>query len=348
MATIVATATAVPEHLINQAEALACARALPVGPRRGASVQAIFERAGVRQRYLARPLEWVMAPRPLSESSRAYQAHAVPLGRRAAAECLARAGLSARDVDLLITVSCTGLMIPSLDAYLVNELGFRPDVRRLPITELGCAGGAAALARAADFVRAYPDANVLVVAVELASMTFQPHDGSMANVVSGALFGDGAAAALVSGRAGSGARILDTASHLFPDSYDAMGFDLRETGLHIILSRDVTDLIRTELRPVATRLLDRNGLTRADLTFFVLHPGGRRIMEMMQAELAIPAEQVQPSWDVLATYGNLSSATVLFVLDEWLARRQRPRGERGMMGAFGPGFSAELLLLEWT
>lgn len=349
MGTIVATATAVPEYLVYQADAAeACAGALPVEPRRMASVRAIFENAGVRERYLARPLDWVMTPRPLGESSREYQAHAVSLGRRVAADCLARAGLSARDVDMLITVSCTGVMIPSLDAYLINELGFRSDVRRLPITELGCAGGAAAVARADDFVRAYPDANALVVAVELTSLTFQTEDGSMANVVSGALFGDGAAAALISGRPRAGARILDTTSHLFADSYGAMGFDLRETGLHIILSKDVTDLIRAELRPLAARFLGRNGLTREDLSFFVLHPGGRKILETMQAELAIPSEQVQPSWNVLAEYGNLSSATVLFVLDEWLTRRQRPIGERGMMGAFGPGFSAELLLLEWA
>jgi alkylresorcinol/alkylpyrone synthase len=348
MATITATATAVPPHRFVQEQAAAYARAMPVEARRMATVQQIFQNAGVRQRYLVRPLDWVMRPRPLSETSREYQIQAIALGREVAVGCLEWAGLTPRDVDMLITVSCTGLMIPSLDAYLINELGFRRDTRRLPITELGCAGGAAALARAGEFVRAYPTRSALVVCVELASLTFQQHDGSMANMVSGALFGDGASAALVTGPDRPGARVLDSESFLFPDSYDAMGFDLRGTGLHIVLSKSVDGLIRSELRGVAERLLSRNGLSRDDLSFFVLHPGGRKVLECMEEELAIPREQVEPSWRVLAEYGNLSSATVLFVLDEWLKRRTPRSGEYGALAAFGPGFSAELLLLRWA
>jgi alkylresorcinol/alkylpyrone synthase len=348
MATVTATATAVPDHCFCQEEAKRFARAMPVEPRRMATVQALFENAGVRQRYGVHPLDYVMTPRPLSQTSREYQAHAVDLGTRVARECLSRAGLAPTDVDYVIAVSCTGVMIPSLDAYLINELGMRADVRRLPITELGCAGGAVAISRAHEFTRAFPGANVLVVAVELSTLTFQQCDGSMANMVSGALFGDGAAAALVTGRAAAGAEVLDTESYLFPRSYDAMGFDLRETGLHIVLSKNVGDLIRAEMRGVGERLLARNRLTRADLRFFVLHPGGRKVLEVMEEELQIPRELTQPSWNVLAEYGNLSSATVLFVLDEWLTRRSRPVGESGLMAAFGPGFSAELLLLRWS
>jgi alkylresorcinol/alkylpyrone synthase len=348
MAIITATATAVPDHPFGQEEAQRYARAMPVEPRRLATVQALFENAGVRQRYGVHPLDFVMTPRPLSQTSREYQAHAVELGTRVARDCLERAGLAPADGDYVITVSCTGVMIPSLDAYLINDLGMRANVRRLPITELGCAGGAVAISRAHEFARAFPDANVLVVAVELSTLTFQQGDGSMANMVSGALFGDGAAAALVTGRGGSGAEVLDTESYLFPRSYDTMGFDLRETGLHIVLSRNVGDLIRSETRGVGERLLERNGLSRADLRFFVLHPGGRKVLEVMEEELQIPRELTQPSWNVLAEYGNLSSATVLFVLDEWLTRRARSPGDHGLMAAFGPGFSAELLLLRWT
>jgi alkylresorcinol/alkylpyrone synthase len=348
MPTIVATATAVPEHRFCQDEAKRCAQRMPVDARRRATVEAIFDNAGVRQRFGVEPLEYVMTPRPLAESSRQYQAHAVPLGVKVARSCLDRAGVAADEVDMLITVSCTGLMIPSLDAYLINELGCRRNVRRLPITELGCAGGAAAVARAYEFLRAFPEANALVVSVELSTLTFQQGDGSMANLVSGALFGDGAAAALVTGRSGRGAEILDVESFLFPDSYDTMGFDLRETGLHIVLAKGVGELVRSELRGVAERLLARNGLSRDDMRFFVLHPGGRRVLECVEEELAIPREQTQPSWNVLAEYGNLSSATVLFVLDEWLTTRERPRGQYGLMAAFGPGFSAEMLLLRWA
>jgi alkylresorcinol/alkylpyrone synthase len=346
--TITATATAVPPHRFAQEQAAAYARAMPVEPRRMAVVQQIFQNAGVKQRFGVQPLDWVMTPRPLSQTSREYQAQAIPLAREVAVGCLERAGVGPADVDMLITVSCTGVMIPSLDAYLINEFGFRRDTRRLPITELGCAGGAAALARASEFVRAYPDKNALVVAVELTTLTFQQHDASMANMVSGALFGDGAAAAVVTGADRPGARVLDGESFLFPDSYDAMGFDLRETGLHIVLSKDVDDLIRRDLGGVTERLLSRNGLTRDDLSFFVLHPGGRKILECMEEELAIPREQVAPSWSVLAEYGNLSSATVLFVLDEWLMRRTPTPGQHGLLAAFGPGFSAELLLLKWA
>jgi alkylresorcinol/alkylpyrone synthase len=348
MPTITATATAVPPHRFAQEQAAAYARAMPVEPRRMATVQQIFQNAGVRQRFGVQPLEWVMTPRPLSQTSREYQAQAVPLAREVAVGCLERAGLTPRDVDMLITVSCTGVMIPSLDAYLINELGFRRDSRRLPITELGCAGGAAALARASEFVRAYPEKNALVVALELCTLTFQQQDASMANMVSGALFGDGAAAALVSGADRPGARVIDAESFLFADSYEAMGFDLRETGLHIVLSKDVCELIRRDLGPVAEQLLARNGLARQDLSYFVLHPGGRKVLECLEAELAIPREQVAPSWSVLAEYGNLSSATVLFVLDEWLMRRTPRPGEHGLLAAFGPGFSAEMLLLRWA
>jgi alkylresorcinol/alkylpyrone synthase len=348
MATITATATAVPDHRYCQDEVKLRPRSMSVEPRRMATVQAIIENAGVRQRFGVETLDYVMTPRPLSQTSRQYQTHAVELGRRVARQCLDRAGLDPSQVDYVITVSCTGVMIPSLDAYLINDLGMRPDVRRLPITELGCAGGAVALSRAHEFARAFPEANVLVVAVELSSLTFQQGDASMANIVSGALFGDGAAAALVTGRPGRGAEVIDTESHLFPGSYDTMGFDLRETGLHIVLSKHVGELIRAGLGPVLDRLLARNRLGRADLRFFVLHPGGRKVLEIMEEELQLPRELTQPSWNVLAEYGNLSSATVLFVLDEWLTSRTRVPGERGIMAAFGPGFSAELLLLRWS
>jgi alkylresorcinol/alkylpyrone synthase len=218
----------------------------------------------------------------------------------------------------------------------------------VPITELGCAGGAAAVARASELLRGRPEANALVVAVELSTLTFQQGDGSLANMVSGALFGDGAAAALLRRGPARGARVVDAESYLFPDSYDAMGFDLRETGLHIVLSKDVHTLIRDEIGAVSDRLLARHGLVRDDLAAFVLHPGGRKILECMEQALEIPRALVLPSWNVLAEYGNLSSATVLFVLDEWLSHRPLRPGQYGLMGAFGPGFSAELVLLQWT
>ena len=252
------------------------------------------------------------------------------------------------EIDLIITVSCTGVMIPSLDAHLVNAMGFRSNVRRLPITELGCAAGASAIARGRDFLLAFPRGRVLIVAVELASLTFQRGSLSQANLISSILFGDGAAAAVMCGQDAPGPRVLDAESYLFPDSIDAMGFDLKETGLHIVLSRDVPDMIRGRIRDLVRCFLERRGLVAEGIDVFVLHPGGRKLLLAIEEELALPRQRTQPSWDVLAEYGNLSSASVLFVLHEWLTRRRPAPGSLGLMAAFGPGFTAEQLLLQWA
>jgi alkylresorcinol/alkylpyrone synthase len=238
-------------------------------------------------------------------------------------------------------------MIPSLDAHLINRMGFRPDVRRVPITELGCAAGAAALGRCTDYLRGYPGGTALVVAVELPSLTFQRRDLSQANLISTILFGDGAAAAVVTGRPGRGPRILEVASHLLPDTIDAMGFDLQGDGFHIILSKEVPALIRDRIKQILCTTLVRRGLSTADISAYVLHPGGRALLQAIQDELGLTDEDTQPSWNVLRECGNQSSASVLFVLDEWLRTRQLPSGAYGMLAAFGPGFSAETALLAW-
>ena len=346
--TVAATATALPAHRIGREEVKRyLQRVFSLDEMRLQAMLAVVDHSQVSQRFCIHPIDEVIRPRPLDETSRDYAEHAVALGRRVAGDCLERAGVAAADVDLLITVSCTGVMIPSLDAHLANLLGFRPDVRRLPITELGCAAGAAALARAADFVRAWPEATVLVVAVEIPSLTFQRHDRSQANLISSILFGDGAAAALVTGRAARGPRILQSESHLFPDSLGAMGFDLGSDGFHIVLSRDVPELIRAEVRGLLDRFLARAGVGREQLGAFILHPGGQKLLAYMEQELALTPADTACSWHVLREYGNQSSASVLFVLHERLARESPPPGSHGLLAAFGPGFSAELLLLGW-
>jgi alkylresorcinol/alkylpyrone synthase len=263
-------------------------------------------------------------------------------------DSLERAGMMPQEIDLIITVSCTGFMIPSLDAHLINELGFRPDVKRLPITELGCAAGGAALARAAEFIRAFPGASVLVIAVEIPSLTFQRGDFSQANLISTVLFGDGAAAAVVTGQPGPGPRVVGTDSYLFPHSLDAMGFDLKDSGFHIVLSKDVPQLIREQIKELLTRFLARHNLTKEQLSAFILHPGGQKLLLYIEEELGLSRCDTQFSWDVLSEYGNLSSASVLFVLHECLKKRQFESGDYGIMAAFGPGFSSEMLLLQWT
>ena len=347
--TIAATATAVPPFCIGRDEVKRyLQRTFSLNDARLEAMLAIVDHSQVRQRYCIHPTETIIRHRGLDEVNREYADHAVRLGAQVVEEALTRAGLRASQVDLLITVSCTGVMIPSLDAHLANRFGFRSDVRRLPITELGCAAGAAALSYAADHLRAYPDATVLVVAVELPSLTFQRHDTSQANLISSILFGDGAAAAIVSGsRAASGPRIVRTESHLFPDSLDAMGFDLQSNGFHIVLSRDVPELIRKEVRGLVDRFLARAGVGREELGAFIVHPGGQKLLGFIETELGLTESDTECSWHVLREYGNQSSVSVLFVLHEWLARHTPRAGTHGLVAAFGPGFSANLLLLRW-
>lgn len=348
---IAATATAVPSHAVGRDEVKACLRQVfSLEARRLEAMMAVIDNSQVQQRYCVRPVDYIVQPRSLEQTSREYREHSICLGRRVAADCLRKAGLAPGEIDMLITVSCTGVMIPSLDAYLMNDLGFRADVKRLPITELGCAAGAAAMARAADLVHAYPGASVLVVAVEIPSLAFQGSDVTQANLISTVLFGDGAAAAVVTGRALDGTRgpqILGSESFLFPNSIDAMGFDLFDNGFHIVLSKDVPQLIRDHIGGLLTAFLARHGLTQDQISAFILHPGGQKLLLYVEEELGLRRCNTQPSWDVLRDYGNLSSASVLFVLHEWLTKRSIASRQYGLMAAFGPGFSAEMLLLQW-
>ncbi len=348
MITLTATTTAVPPYPLKRTEVQAALRtAFRLDERRLAAAMAIVDHAQVEQRYGVFPLEYLIRPRSLTQTTLEYQEHARGLARQVARRCLKHAELQPGDIDLIITVSCTGYMIPSLDAYLINDLGFRSDVRRLPITELGCIAGAMALTQAWSFVRAFPDANVLVIAVELPSLTFQPHDTSTANIIATALFGDGAAAALVTGQPRRGVEIVDTQSALVPGTLGDMGYDLRDNGFHMVLSKDVPHILRAQIGALSTSFLGRHGLAVDQIAAFALHPGGKKILEYVEYELQLQREQTQPSWDVLRDYGNLSSAAILFVLHAWLTQRNLQGGAYGLAAGFGPGLSAELLLLRW-
>lgn len=348
-ATIAATATAVPPHILTSDDVKTYIRKVfDLEGRRLDAMMTVIDNAQVLKRHAIFPVEYIVQPRSLAQTSLEYQEHAVILGRQAAEACLAKAGMVPADIDMIITVSCTGFMIPSLDAHLINLMGFRSDVRRLPLTELGCAAGAMALARASEFVRAFPEKTVLIVSVELATLTFQRGDLSQANLISCVLFGDGAAAAVVTGRAASGPRIVDTTTYTFPQSLDAMGFDLRESGFHIVLSKDVPQMVRDKIKELVDNFLSRRGLTRKEVAAFIIHPGGQKLLSYIEEQLGLCRCDTQLSWDVLGQYGNLSSATILFILDAWLTTRTMNPGDYGLAAAFGPGFSAELLLLQWT
>jgi alkylresorcinol/alkylpyrone synthase len=349
-ATILASATALPPYPVTRDDVkYYMGRVFDIPERRVEAMMSIVDNAQVQRRYAIFPIDYTVEPRPLQQTNNEYIEHAIKLGREAAEKCLCRAGLKAEDVDLIITVSCTGFMIPSLDAHLINLMGFRPNVCRMPFTELGCAAGAMALSRAADFIKSNPGANALIIAVELPSLTFQRKDLSQANLISSILFGDGAAAVLVTGKEKPGRpRILVTETYTFPDSLDAMGFDLRDSGFHILLSKDVPEMIGAQIKDLVHGFLERHGKTRKDIKGWILHPGGARLLGNVEEQLGLCKCDTQPSWDILANVGNLSSATILFILQEWLEKRPLKAGEHAMAAAFGPGFSAEFLLLQWN
>jgi alkylresorcinol/alkylpyrone synthase len=349
MATISATSTAHPPYRYDQEEILrSLSLWLADDERMLMLAQRIFAHADVQTRYGCRELLDLVHPLSITQTSRLYQEQACLLGERVARQCLAQAEVAPGAVDLVISTSCTGFMIPSLDAYLANILGFSPHVKRLPITELGCAAGAAALARAFDYLQAFPEHTVLVVAVELPSLTFQVRDLSPANIVSSALFGDGAAAVLLTGRPQPGKPcILATESTLFPHSTDLMGFALKDSGLHIVLSAEIPEVVSAAVPDLVSHFLARQQLSLENLTHFLLHPGGRRVLDGLAHCLALPEERVAVSRHILRHYGNLSSASVLFIVDQFLTTEKTQAGDLGLLLAFGPGFSAEALLLQW-
>lgn len=366
-AALLNTAIALPSHVYTQAEIGAIVGAwLGDDPQRAAKAQAVMSHAEIARRYTVRPAEWYLSHTALGERSAVYKEEMIRLCEQAAHEALEGAGVPAEAVGLIISTSCTGLMIPSVEAYLMNRLPFRPDTRRQPLTALGCAAGAAAIGQATTYLQAHPDRAALILSAELASLTAQVRDLSMANIVSVALFGDGAAATVAVGERYAGpsavpgprdgarpppqrlaARVLYTRSVLFPDSEDMMGFDLTDGGLKIFLLPRVPRFLRTKLPGQVAAFLGANGLRLSDLQHFLLHPGGRKVLEGMQERLQLTPAQTRLSWQVLRDYGNLSSATVLFLLHHF-EREASPRpGDYGLLAAVGPGFAAELVLLQW-
>lgn len=307
-----------------------------------------YERGLVDTRACVLPIEEVFQPRGFEEKNDIYMRAAADLGEKAVRRALDAAHIRADEVDFFVATSCTGFMIPSVDAVIAHRLGMKNSLSRLPITQHGCAGGVVALRQAQEHLLAHPEHTVLVLAVEIPSVTFQHEDFSPANIISASLFGDGAAAVVL--RADGPAdlpRILATDSRLFPDSLDLMGFQLRDSGLKIVLSKRVPEAIR-EHAPTALRdFLGRNGLDDSDIRHFLLHPGGRKIVEGFESTFGLGEGGLDLTRSVLREHGNLSSATVLFVLDAMQRSGRARTNDMGILVAFGPGFGCETLLLGW-
>ena len=341
-------ATALPENTITTDEAVArLAQFFVTSGEDRQLVESLFANTGIDQRYLARPASFYLQERSLTARNAVYNTVAPQLGIAAARRALDQAGLRAADVDLIIDTSCTGVMIPALDVHVANALGFRPNVRRIPLTEAGCAAGATSLALASELLGDKPDATALLVSVELPSLTLQLDDTSRANLVSSAIFGDGAAAVVVSNREPKGPafELLEHQTTLFPDTTDIMGFDLKTEGFQIVLSKRIPLLVRKQLRGEVDAFLESHGLSLKDIGFHVIHPGGTKVLDNVRDVLGLEEADVAPSREVLRRYGNLSSASVHFVAKEILERDAFPNHDFGLLIAMGPGFTVELALV---
>ncbi len=339
--------TAVPPHRLPQTRAREFAERF----FRGSGLQldrllTIFENTKIESRYLACPLEWYEEDVPFSEVNRIYLREAVALSVRAARTALERSGVVPAEIGGVVFVSSTGIATPSLDVEIIQELGLPSSSFRVPLWGLGCAGGVSGLARAAQ-LSAASQSPVLLVAVELCTLTFQRNDLSKANLVATSLFADGAAAVVLVPRGERDSfKIIDHYSYLFPNSQFVMGWDLVDGGLKVRFDRSIPQIAEEKLPQVISRALDKWGVARGDLRHFLFHPGGAKVIEAYRKSLQIPDEKLLYTEEILKKYGNMSSPTVIFSLEKYLEENSFS-GELGLMLALGPGFSAETILFEF-
>ncbi|MEJ2882096.1 type III polyketide synthase [Pedobacter sp. GR22-6] len=311
-------------------------------------VRKIFENAGVDKRYSIMSPEEVFSNLSFQERNDIYIREGIKLSADCLSLALEKANWKADQLDYLITVSCTGIMIPSLDAYLINKLELRQDIVRLPVTEMGCAAGISGILYATNFLKAHPGKRAAVIAYESPTATFQLNDFSMANVVSAAIFGDGVACALLSSAPEDlGPEIIAQEMYHFYDAEQMMGFKLSNTGLQMVLDVAVPETIEAQFPEIIHPFLAKQGLSIKDIEHLIFHPGGKKIVQMVEGLFAGLGKNIAETKEVLRLYGNMSSATVLYVLERYLDEIKPSSGEYGLMLSFGPGFSAQRILLKW-
>ncbi len=351
---ILAVGRALPEHWADQETLIAAFRGAWAGAHFNVErLEQLHRAVQVSGRYLALPLAAYRDLTSFARRNDAWIAAATDLGERAVREALRRAGLAPADVGHLLFVTTTGIATPSIDARLVNRLGLPAGVRRSPLFGLGCAGGAAGLARAADILCAHPTEVAVVLSVELCSLTLQRDDVSIPNIISSGLFGDGAAAVVVAGGARAGAAgnagpaVEATASVFYRDTERVMGWDIVESGFKVVLSAGVPEVVRANVRANVDAFLAAHGLARGDVRHWIAHTGGPKVLEAFERALELPAGALERSWRSLRETGNLSSAAVLFVLGALLDAGEAAGGDHGLLLSMGPGFCAELVLLRW-
>lgn len=307
----------------------------------------IFRNAGVDRRYSIIPPEEMFTQRSFAENNDLYIEGVIQLSRSCLEKALEKANWSPKDVDYIITVSCTGFMIPSVDAHLINMLDMRQDIVRLPVTEMGCAAGVSGIIYAKNFLQANPGKRAAVIAVESPMATFQREDFSMVNVVSAAIFGDGAACVLLSSHPDDeGPHILQEEMYHFYNAQHMMGFALKNSGLAMVLDKSVPETIAAQFEDIIHPFLAKADSSIEQVDHLIFHPGGKKIVQVVEDLFGKLNKSITDTKEVLRLYGNMSSATVLYVLERFL-ERDIPAGDQGLMLSFGPGFSAQRVLLEW-
>ncbi|MFI1291956.1 type III polyketide synthase [Streptomyces sp. NPDC020792] len=346
MATLCRPSVSVPEHVITMEETLELARSRHADHPQLSLALRLIENTGVRTRHIVQPIEETLKHPGFEERNKLYEQEAKARVPAVIQRALDDAELLARDIDVIIYVSCTGFMMPSLTAWLINTMEFDSTTRQLPIAQLGCAAGGAAINRAHDFCTAYPDANALIVACEFCSLCYQPTDLGVGSLLSNGLFGDGIAAAVVRGTGGTGVRLERNGSYLIPKTEEWIAYDVRATGFHFMLDKRVP----TTMEPLAPALRDLAGMhgwDASDLDFYVIHAGGPRILDDLSKFLNVEPHAFRFSRATLTEYGNIASAVVLDALRRLFDDGSTEDRARGLLAGFGPGITAEMSLGYW-
>jgi len=307
----------------------------------------LFENAGVDKRYSIMDADEVFQNTSFEAKNAIYKRETIKLAENALVKALNKADLKATDIDFIITVSCTGIMIPSVDAYLINRLKMNQDIVRLPVTEMGCVAGISGMIYANNFLKANPNKRAVVLAVESPTSTFQLDDYSMVNIVSAAIFGDGCACTILSSYENEeGPEIVDDAMYHFFDAEHMMGFELKNTGLQMVLDKEVPEKIAEHFPKFTHPFLERNNMSIEDIDHLIFHPGGKKIVQTVEQLFGSLGKNIDITKAILKEYGNMSSATVLYVLERFMDQGVE-KGAVGLMLSFGPGFTAQRLLLKW-
>jgi alkylresorcinol/alkylpyrone synthase len=339
---LLALKTAVPPYQINQTDVARRACQLFAENRDITRLLPVFENTGIDNRYSCVPIEWYTEPHGWIDRTQLYVDSAIDLLEKITRALLDEAGLKANDLDAIVVASTTGIATPSLDALLVERMGLRRDIQRLPIFGLGCAGGVIGLSRAAMMAKANPGSRVLFLVVELCALTFRKNDISKSNIVATALFGDGAAGAILSTE-GEGPEIGANGEHTWPGSLDVMGWDIEEDGLKARFATSIPGLVASDFRGLLDEFLTRNDIALAEIDAFACHPGGSKVLDALEDSFGIARGALVDSRSVLRDFGNMSAVTALFVMERMDVRRKQ---QRTLMTALGPGFSAVFLMIE--